>query len=254
MPPHRRNLKTVAIGATLTALLATGITTVVLSASPAQATPPSTSAPAIAPAINPAVTSQLRPADGVSTLVAPTVRHAKVVRHEKLRYKVTRRQVSTLPAGTKRLLAAGRSGVARVTYRVTYVNGKVAHKTKIASRVLVKPRARVIAIGVRSRGVEASPAVAMSIAKQLLKARGWSSQFSCLAQMWGRESGWNLHASNASGAYGIPQALPGAKMAAMGGSWANDAQTQIKWGLNYIAGRYGTPCHAWSLWQSQGWY
>ena len=63
-----------------------------------------------------------------------------------------------------------------------------------------------------------------------------------------------MDAQNPSGAYGIPQALPGDKMAAYGSDWQTNAATQIKWGLAYIAGRYGTPCDAWSFWQSNGWY
>jgi hypothetical protein len=141
-----------------------------------------------------------------------------------------------------------------VTYKVTYVNGKVVRKTKLTSRVLVKPRTKIIGYGTKRSGVNASPAQAQAIAKQLLAQRGWSNQFSCLVQMWNHESGWNLHAQNSIGAYGIPQALPAGKMAAAGSNWQQDAATQIKWGLSYIAGRYGTPCHAWSLWQVQHWY
>ena len=69
------------------------------------------------------------------------------------------------------------------------------------------------------------------------------------------ESGWRVHASNPStGAYGIPQALPGSKMSTAGPDWQNNATTQIKWGLGYISDRYSTPCGAWSFWQANGWY
>jgi len=85
---------------------------------------------------------------------------------------------------------------------------------------------------------------------------GWGSdQFGCLDSLWTRESGWDPHAQNASsGAYGIPQALPGSKMGAYGSDWADNPTTQIQWGLAYIRGSYGTPCGAWSEFQSQGWY
>ena len=80
-------------------------------------------------------------------------------------------------------------------------------------------------------------------------------QFPCLDKLWTRESGWNHHASNAStGAYGIPQALPGSKMGTVASDWRTNPATQIKWGLGYIEGRYGTPCSAWSHSQSTGWY
>jgi hypothetical protein len=80
-------------------------------------------------------------------------------------------------------------------------------------------------------------------------------QFPCLDKLWKRESGWNYKASNrSSGAYGIPQALPGSKMAKFGDDWETNPATQIKWGLDYIEGRYDTPCGAWSHSQSTGWY
>jgi hypothetical protein len=80
-------------------------------------------------------------------------------------------------------------------------------------------------------------------------------QFPCLDRLWKRESGWNHRASNSStGAYGIPQALPGVKMEKFGSDWRTNPATQIKWGLDYIEGRYGDPCGAWSHSESTGWY
>ncbi len=95
-----------------------------------------------------------------------------------------------------------------------------------------------------------------TVAKALLPQFGFSAdQFSCLDEIYSQESGWNTHADNpSSSAYGIPQALPGAKMASAGPNWENDAATQIKWGLGYIKGRYGSPCSAWGFKQSHGWY
>ena len=81
------------------------------------------------------------------------------------------------------------------------------------------------------------------------------SQFSCLNKLWNRESGWNERAENrSSGAYGIPQALPGRKMASEGDDWETNPATQIKWGLGYIKGRYDTPCGAWGHSEDVGWY
>jgi hypothetical protein len=80
-------------------------------------------------------------------------------------------------------------------------------------------------------------------------------QFPCLDRLWKKESGWNYKALNSSsGAYGIPQALPGDKMASAGSDWKTNPATQIEWGLGYIKGRYGTPCKAWSHSQNVGWY
>jgi hypothetical protein len=86
--------------------------------------------------------------------------------------------------------------------------------------------------------------------------RGWSeTQWHCLDLLWTRESGWQVHDTNASsGAYGIPQALPGEKMASAGPDWRDDAATQIRWGLGYIAERYGTPCAAWDHSQRYDFY
>jgi hypothetical protein len=96
---------------------------------------------------------------------------------------------------------------------------------------------------------------AQQIAAGMVAARGWGSdQFSCLVSLWNKESGWRTDAANPSGAYGIPQALPGDKMASAGADWQTSASTQITWGLNYIAGVYGTPCAAWGHSQATNWY
>lgn len=93
---------------------------------------------------------------------------------------------------------------------------------------------------------------AQTYAARVVAARGWApSEFSCLVRLWAKESGWNSHAANPSGAYGIPQALPGSKM---GAGWQNDYRVQINWGVGYIAGRYGSPCGAWGHSSAAGWY
>ena len=101
-----------------------------------------------------------------------------------------------------------------------------------------------------------NPSEAQAIARDLMAAEyGWGSdQFGCLVALWDYESGWNVYASNPSGAYGIPQALPGSKMSSAGDDWATSARTQIIWGLGYIAGRYSTPCGAWAHVEANGWY
>ena len=94
------------------------------------------------------------------------------------------------------------------------------------------------------------------IAAAMLGSFGWSSsEFGCLQSLWNAESGWNPSASNPiSGAYGIPQALPGSKMASAGPNWRSNASTQIRWGLRYIRARYGSPHRAWNHSQATGWY
>ena len=125
-----------------------------------------------------------------------------------------------------------------------------------------KPKPKPV-VGTASTGggwtppfVKPDPGSAKAIAYEMVKARGWSDdEFACLVALWNRESGWRVNAYNkSSGAYGIPQALPGTKMASAGADWQTSATTQIKWGLGYIKGRYGTPCGAWAHSQRTGWY
>lgn len=106
------------------------------------------------------------------------------------------------------------------------------------------------------RAAAPNPGSAQAVARDMVYARGWGDdQYACLYNLWQRESNWNVYAQNrSSGAYGIPQALPGSKMASAGADWQTNAATQISWGLGYIAGRYGTPCGAWGHSQSVGWY
>lgn len=105
-------------------------------------------------------------------------------------------------------------------------------------------------------GSDPSPGTNKATAKAMLAAFGFGAdQWGCLERLWQKESGWNERAMNRySGAYGIPQSLPGSKMASAGSDWQTNAATQIKWGLGYIKGRYGTPCGAWGHSQSVGWY
>jgi len=100
------------------------------------------------------------------------------------------------------------------------------------------------------------PGSAQSIAYNMLASFGFSPTtfFGCLKDMWDRESGWRYDAENPSGAYGIPQALPGSKMASAGADWQTNPATQIKWGLGYIKAIYGDPCHAWAFEEANGYY
>ncbi|MFH8471598.1 lytic transglycosylase domain-containing protein [Streptomyces sp. NPDC018000] len=90
-----------------------------------------------------------------------------------------------------------------------------------------------------------------AMARQMVPA----DQFQCFSNIVNNESTWNYRASNpSSGAYGLVQALPGSKMASAGADWQTNPATQIKWGLSYMDGRYGSPCGAWSFWQANHWY
>jgi len=119
-------------------------------------------------------------------------------------------------------------------------------------------RARIAAHPSQTAGaaVSAASGSPQQIAEAMLGSFGWSSgQFSCLNPLWEHESGWSVTAANpGSGAYGIPQALPGSRMASAGPDWQTNAATQIKWGLTYIKDTYGSPCAAWAHSQATGWY
>jgi hypothetical protein len=112
-------------------------------------------------------------------------------------------------------------------------------------------------IGVATTAPPSDPTAAQSTAKSMLASFGFSesTQWSCLYDLWEQESTWNVYAENpSSGAYGIPQSLPGDKMASAGADWQTDASTQISWGLGYIKQIYGTPCGAWQNEVSYGSY
>jgi len=100
------------------------------------------------------------------------------------------------------------------------------------------------------------PGTAEHIGYEMLPSFGFNqtTQWSCLEQLWTRESGWRWDAENPDGAYGIPQAFPGSKMASAGADWQTDPTTQIKWGLEYISATYGTPCGAWDQELATGGY
>lgn len=186
-----------------------------------------------------------------------------------------------LAEGTEEVRQEGVEGLERTTYRVKTVDGEQVEKI-LTLHVKVRDAVNEeIAVGTKAPEPEPAPAPAAApeqesapaeaapapapmvsvggvkgIAQQQVAARGWGGeQFQCLDQLWARESGWDYTASNPySGAYGIPQALPGSKMASAGADWRTNPATQIAWGLNYIAGRYGTPCGALSHSHSVGWY
>ncbi len=130
---------------------------------------------------------------------------------------------------------------------------------KVAARPAAVAAAAAASSGGGTTGVTLpppNPGTAQSIAYNMMSSFGFSpsTQFSCLNNIWTRESGWNYQAENASGAYGIPQALPGSKMASAGADWQTNPATQIKWGLGYIQSLYGTPCNAWAFWQAHSYY
>jgi hypothetical protein len=138
------------------------------------------------------------------------------------------------------LLPYGRSHVSVIAYNI----GMGTHNPKIRRYAITIGRPWVSRYHGRRR-----------LAAEMIGRYGWGrAQMPDLDRLWGRESGWSTTAANASGAYGIPQALPGSKMASSGPDWRHNARTQIAWGLSYINGRYGSPRAAWAHSCAYGWY
>ncbi|WP_369405589.1 transglycosylase SLT domain-containing protein [Streptacidiphilus neutrinimicus] len=129
-----------------------------------------------------------------------------------------------------------------------------AARAKAAAEQRAKEQAasRAAAAQQRQQLVSYSPGSVQALAASII---GNATQFSCFSHIVTRESGWNYQATNpGSGAYGLVQALPGSKMASAGADWRTNPATQIRWGLNYMNSRYGSPCGAWSFWQANSWY
>ena len=194
------------------------------------------------------------------------------------------KETDSLPKGETKVETEGVDGLVRTTYEVTSKDGTEVSRTPLSSSVVTEKVDEVVLVGTGSGaqkpageagggggggGGEAAPAPAPSpagdgttpdgaqaIARSMMGSYGWGDgEFSCLQSLWNRESGWNYQAENASsGAYGIPQALPGSKMSSVADDWATNPSTQITWGMQYIQGRYGTPCSAWAHSESVGWY
>jgi Transglycosylase SLT domain len=158
-------------------------------------------------------------------------------------------------------LRYGRIGGTGLVYTPVFMSlqrqrqAEVLARKRAAQRRAAAAAAAAAAANPAGQSSDGSPGTAVvptgspqQIAMAMLGSYGWSSsEFSCLDQLWSRESGWNPQAANPySGAFGIPQALPGSKMASAGADWATNPATQIRWGLGYIREMYGSPCGAWS--------
>ena len=132
---------------------------------------------------------------------------------------------------------------------------EAARVAELAAAAAAAEAARVAAEAEALRQVN-TPDGARAVARNMAANQfGWGDgEFNCLNRLWQKESGWSYTAYNPSGAHGIPQSLPGSKMSSAGADWQTNAATQIRWGLGYISGRYGSPCAAWSHSVNVGWY
>ena len=192
----------------------------------------------------------------------------------------TQEETDSLPQGQTQVKTAGVDGVSRVTYQVTMRDGQEVSREAVSSVVVTQRVDEVVLVGTgeatTASAASAAPAPAaapsapvaetaaagtdaasaQAVARSMMGSYGWGDdQFSCLVSLWNRESSWDYQAENASsGAYGIPQSLPGSKMGSVGADWRTNPTTQIVWGLGYISGRYGSPCSAWAHSEATGWY
>jgi hypothetical protein len=211
-----------------------------------------------------------------------------------LPFERTERRDATLAAGVREVERAGVPGKQVVYFRARLVDGAEASReetmrtvvppvgevVRVGTKVVVQEPPRPTATPAprraasaarsagpaastpRSAGAAAAPSAPVhvgdtrALGRSLAAARGWGGeQFVCLERLWTKESNWNPRAQNrSSGAYGIPQALPGSKMGTVAPDWRTNPATQITWGLNYIGARYGTPCAAWAHSQARNWY
>jgi outer membrane biosynthesis protein TonB len=222
---------TAAAIALLLVLVATTFTTAHTSApdpGPVVFQPVTAAAPSAAPRANVVPKTLVEPNLDVSPVARPKVPQAAATLHSALKPKPKPK-----PAPKPKAKPAHR----------------VVHHATVA-KPKPRPKRTVTRTVTRSSGV---PSVAY--ARSYARSRIGSTQFSCLDKLWNRESGWNPHAYNrSSGAYGIPQALPGSKMGSIASDWRDNPVTQVKWGLRYISGRYGTACSAWAHSNATGWY
>lgn len=159
------------------------------------------------------------------------------------------------PVGFREVKTAGKPGKKQVTYEIDMQNGKEVSRKVIQEVKTLDPVKQVEVIGAKLP-TPTNPSEAAALGHQMMLAFGFGEdQWPCLYDLWMHESGWKTTAGNpSSGAYGIPQALPATKMAVYGADYMTNASVQITWGLNYIKGRYGSPCAAHDHWRAKNWY
>lgn len=197
--------------------------------------------------------------DGMVVLVTRVRTQTRSERTE-MPYETLREDDARLFEGREVVSVTGEPGVSVATY-VAYLVGDVeVGRSVLAEAVVAEPVDEVVRVGTMEPpdpdDVSVTPGTARAIGLEMTLARGWDeSEFACLDKLWTKESRWRVSAENrSSGAYGIPQALPGSKMASAGSDWRTNPETQIAWGLGYIANRYGSPCDAWAHSVARNWY
>lgn len=198
--------------------------------------------------------------------LAPAVK--KVSAEEVIPYEVAETQDPTIAAGTRIVKQEGEAGNAVITYVVRELNGVELARSEVSRSVNRQPIPEVVVVGTGDPVTIRNNEIAQGInietiadAKKFTElyiaaTYGWDAQqYSCIENLWEKESNWRVTADNpTSSAYGIPQALPGSRMAEIADDWRTNPVTQIKWGAQYIEKRYGTPCVAYNKALNVGWY
>ena len=192
------------------------------------------------------------------TAAAPDVQTEVVSETREVAYQTIEQPDWDATAGSRVVTQGGANGVELVTYTVVTHDGEEVSRSEQIAVVLTAPVNEIVSVGqlVIPPATDVEKGSNRALGQEMAAAYGWTGdQWACLDALWARESGWS-HTShnNSSGAHGIPQALPGSKMATFGADWATNPATQIAWGLSYIQGRYATPCGGWAHFQQKGWY
>ncbi|MER7975244.1 transglycosylase SLT domain-containing protein [Streptomyces sp. NPDC005840] len=129
---------------------------------------------------------------------------------------------------------------------------RMSPKKALASAAVAAATTGMVLTAAPAHAATTNATSAQAVAQKMIPDK---AQYAAFSNIVSHESGWNVTATNASsGAYGLVQALPGSKMASSGSDWKTNPATQIKWGLDYMNSRYGSPTAAWSFWQANGWY
>jgi len=164
---------------------------------------------------------------------------------------VARAQLVAAKQATKRAKSLGLE-----TKAIAEQQAKIKAELAAAAKKAADEKA-ALERAIKNRGYQPGVTDPKEIARQILKNKYsyGSGQFDCFNNIIMRESKWDINATNpSSGAYGIPQALPGSKMATIASDWRTNPATQIIWGIEYMKDRYGSPCSAWGFKSSHGWY
>lgn len=188
-------------------------------------------------------------------------------------FKINKVEDDSIEKGKEVVKTEGLNGKTETTIVDELLNGKVINSVNGETKKINERIDKVILVGTKvieevkeveevvetpkNEYVEAPKAVTIGGSKESWMAAAGITEanWSYVNYIINNESGWNFRISNPStGAYGLPQALPGSKMASAGSDWATNPVTQLKWMNSYVVSRYGSWKGAYNFWLSNGWY